>query len=59
MKKYQMRKLINTIKICVLLLLLGNLSFAQKYKYDVKARDEGAKMVETQMGLIDNPLTLE
>ncbi len=57
--KYQMQKLINPIITCVLLLFLGNLSFAQKYKYDEKARDEGAKMVETQMGLIDNPLTLE
>ena len=54
-----MHKLVDTLKICVVLLFLGNLSFAQKYKYDENARDEGAQMVENQMGLIENPLTLE
>ncbi len=54
MQKYQKIAI-----IAFLLLFINSITFSQKYNYDKKARDEGAKMVETQMGLIENPLTLE
>ena len=43
----------------IAVLLLVHVAIGQKKSYDVKARDEGAKMVEAQMGLVSNPITEE
>jgi len=47
------------ISFAAIFFLVQVAASGQKTSYDEKARDEGAKMVEAQMGLISNPVSEE
>lgn len=50
---------IKNFLFALLALFITSFSHSQNLSYDKKARDEGAKMVEAQMGLVSNPITEE
>jgi len=50
---------IKNFLFALLALFIISFSHSQNLSYDKKARDEGAKMVEAQMGLVSNPITEE